>query len=146
MFLILFLTMFFSMHMDYMESVTVYCEFHERGYTTAGAKNKFDLLDKEKITTQKLDTNACNDLKIIFQKSEKKKHHQRKFGVSNLFLLINFKGQTESHHCILGKGHNFYILTDLTDMQEYVITDVRDVEYIKLLVKKIISNGCNNKP
>jgi hypothetical protein len=119
------------------DSIEVYCLFKQKGYTTAGARNQFDVFKRSNIQTKRVDIRDCKRVETILESAVKKRHYQRKFGMHNLFLECYVKDEIIKRNCILGIGEHVCILTDLTQCVEYHITEADDIRYIEDLLKRL---------
>lgn len=117
--------------------IIVYKNFQVRGYTTAGAFTHFDDMKREGTELMTLSNEDIKVLEQILNTAKQSKHYQKKFGIYNTFFEFYEKDKTSIHKCILGKGTNLYVLTDLTSRVEYHISKVEDVKYIEDLLIRL---------
>lgn len=119
------------------DSMVVFCEFKQKGYTTAGAQNRIVEFKKHNLEKHQLSIEDCRRIEKILKSARSKNHHQRKFGITNVFFECIVKDKIGTRDCILGKGKDFYVFTDLTDKVEYFINSTDDVRYIEDLLERL---------
>jgi hypothetical protein len=122
-------------------SMSVYKDFQERGYTTAGAFTHFDDMIKDGIAQLRVDDESKEKLERILSRAEKKKHHQTKFGTQNIFIEMYFAGDSTLHRVVItgvSVVYNMFgnikeeraVITDLTKMINYKITIHEDLKWL----------------
>jgi hypothetical protein len=117
------------------DSVLVYHAFNEKGFTTAGAYANFNDLAQRSVRKTKFDVE--DDLRFLatLDAVPAKKHQQRKFPPGMIFLLAYDEGR--EYKLALAAGTGIWLVTDLTRMKEYRITEEEDVRWIKKLLAKM---------
>jgi hypothetical protein len=130
-------------------SVSIYKDFQERGYTTAGAFTHFDDLKKDGIAQLIVDNEGKEKLETIVNRAEKKKHHQTKHGGNLIFCEVKFDADTQIYHRIIISGvgtvYNMFgsvkeeraFITDLTKMIDYKITYLDDLKWLSDFAERI---------
>jgi hypothetical protein len=123
-------------------SISVYKDFQERGYTTAGAFTHFDDMKKDGTAQLLVDNENKEKLEMILGRAEKKKHYQTKHGGGLIFCELQFDTDTRKYHRVIisGIGITYNILgnikeermiiTDLTKMIDYKITNREDLNWL----------------
>jgi hypothetical protein len=132
-------------------NISVYKDFLDRGYTTAGAVMHFDEMKKGNIAQLNIDNESIENLEMILSRAEKTKHHQTKFGTQNIFIEMNFLGLNTSHQVVISSVGNVYnifgnvkenraFITDLTKMINYKITNHDDLKWLSEFADRMRSN------
>lgn len=133
---------------DKIDRISIYEDFHERGYTTAGAYTHFDDMKKAKLSLHEISVEDQSVFQGILSRAVRKKHHQTKLGTRNIFCEIQFSdisfpnrviiSNVATHYNFFGKSKGeFALITNLTTMKEYVIRDAKDLEWISLFHEKV---------
>jgi hypothetical protein len=129
-------------------SISVYKDFQERGYTTAGAFTHFDDLKKDGVGQLIVDNESKERLETILNRAEKKKHHQTKFGTRNIFSEMYFSGSYTSHRVVISGVGNVYnmfgnvegertFIIDITKMITYKITNPEDLKWLSEFAERM---------
>ena len=132
-------------------SIIVYKDFQNRGFTTAGAFTHFDDMKKNDIAQLIVDNESKEKLETILSRAEKKKHHQTKVSTQNIFSEMNFADSNTYHRVIIsgvGTAYNMFgsvkeeraFITDLTKMINYKITNPDDLKWLSNFVERMRSN------
>ncbi len=131
------------------DSIIVYADFSKHGYTTASAYSHFDELRKNNIERVIVSVEDKSKIEAILGKAQKKKHYQTKVGQRNLFCEAVFSGSDHPHRVLISgvivsstnmfgkKNKPSAVITDLTEMRNYIITAVKDLEWISGFREKI---------
>ena len=122
-----------------LDKVNVYLDLKEKGYTTVGAITHFEDLKKKNVDIKTLSNEDKQKLEEILNNTEKKKHHQTKFGINNIFCEIKLSGQNHSDYSIIIISIDKVksMITDLTDMKNYVITNKSDLDWLQNFSEQI---------
>ncbi|GEM_PF-3378525 len=132
-------------------SISVYKNFQERGYTTAGALTHFDDMIKDGIAQLIVDNESKEKLETILTRAEKRNHHQTKFGTQNIFSVMSFAGSNTPHRVVIssvGTVSNMFgnvkkeraFITDLTKMMNYKITNPEDLKWLSDFAERMRSS------
>ena len=132
-------------------SIIVYKDFQNQGFTTAGAFTHFDDMKKNDVVQLIVDNESREKLETILSRAEKKKHHQTKVGTQNIFSEMNFAGSNTSHRVIIsgvGIAYNMFgnvkeereFIGDLTKMINYKITNPDDLKWLSNFAERMRSN------
>lgn len=138
----------YSQISDNINSIIVYADFSHGGYTTASAYTHFDELKKDNIERVIVSVEDKSKIESILSKAQKKKHYQTKVGQKSIFCEVVFPGSEYPHRVLISgvivstsmfgkKNKPTVVITDLTVMRNYIITDVRDLEWISGFREKI---------
>ncbi len=130
------------------DTLIIYKDFKEQGYTTAGAYAYFDEMKKDGIAQLIVDNENKERLENILSRAEKKKHNQTKFGTRNIFSEVTFTGSNTSHRVVITSVGTVYnmlgnvkeeraFITDLTKMVTYKVINPDDLKWLSDFVKQI---------
>lgn len=130
-------------------SISVYKDFLERGYTTAGAYSHFADMKANSVPKIAINKEDIEKLEGILGRSKKKKHHQRKLGIRHIFSEMLFSN-SDPHKVVIsdvgivyntfGKGKKeVAVITDLTKRTDYIITNIDDLKWISGFNKRLKS-------
>lgn len=108
----------------------VYQDFSMRGYTTAGASTHFQKMDLSGVGRIRLDSLDVSQIERILNQSKKKRHYQSKFGVQHIFALCKQKQEKFFRKLHFGSGPDYYVITDLTQLINYMVTDKNQVTWL----------------
>lgn len=123
--LILFFAFFQISNSLEIDSISVFLEFKNSGYTTASAFSNFKNLKKNKIETRSLNSSEVNKINYIISNSNHKKHLQTKLGTNLIFANFTINGQV--HKFILQKE----VIIDLTTFKNYWIKNNLDIDSLE---------------
>lgn len=113
------------------ESISYYSEVNITGLTTAKASSFFKSLEDDNATT-KIFTNApLNLLTEAFNKSEKKRHIQKKLGTKMIFTLILIDGSI--HKSLISKD----VIIDFTTYTEHWIRDEEHKKKMEVFISEL---------
>lgn len=132
-------------------TMSVFKDFQERGYTTAGALTHFEDLRKNNNTQLIIDNESKKMLELILMRAEKKKHHQTKHGSNLIFCELRFDTDTTCNKVIISEIDIVYnmfrnakeeraFITDLTKMINYKIVNPTDLKWLSDFSQRIRSS------
>ena len=113
------------------ESIEVYADFQEKGYTTAGAFTHFDDLKNKETELIKISLSDKQELERIVQIAEKGKHRQTKLGIRHLFALVKLSGLEGENRVIINIGEERAFIVNLSQMVQYKVTEPSHVKWLK---------------
>lgn len=119
------------------DNVKVYKDFKIRGYTTAGAYTHFDDMTQERVEFFEMSNMDKEKLEQVLNTAKQKKHFQTKLGINNIFCEVKFVGQYQFSRVVIGLGPDKSIITDLTAMKNYIITNPSDLQRLSTFTEKI---------
>lgn len=131
-----------------MNHISMYKDFTIRGYTTAGAYTHFDDMKDKGVLQININDKDLSMIEEIIKRAEQKKHRQQKFGTQNLFCEVQYANRATPNRLIIsgvGTVYNFFgkskgesaSISDLTSMEEYVIKDSDDLEWVASFQERI---------
>ncbi len=111
-------------------SISVYQDFQERGYTTAGAFTHFDDMKKEGIETIRIAGEDIKRLEQILNTAKQLKHFQRKLAGGLIFCNLTFDENHSESRVVIGIGTDVSGIMDLTNRIDYKITNPEDLKWL----------------
>lgn len=136
-------------------SMIVYQDTARRGYTTAGAMGHFNNLKTRNIPAIPVASVTADQLSQVLNRADNRKHHQTKVGNTLIFAEIAvatdknavhrmiISGTRETTKMFTGRVQHQAVITDLTAMRNYIITDPSDLEWLGSIRKKL--SGMQNQ-
>lgn len=115
------------------ESMTVYLDFHVRGYTNGAAYSHFD--EMQRLNTEAV-TVSNKDLERVSSILEKAMPHKLRyglFGVNNSFCLLHI-GELQCK-TVIGESDSGYYFVDFTRKMEYQVSSLEDVNWIRTFIE-----------
>lgn len=113
------------------DSILIYSDFVERGYTTAGASTHFKELGETESSLIKVGVQDLNRIKCILNNANCKKHTQTKLGIGMLFSkLITEK---DSINVLISKK----LIVDLIYYRNYWIEDNEDQVWLEEFINRV---------
>lgn len=120
------------------KEISVYLDFQDRGYTTAGAYTHFDDLEKKSVQKIKLTEGELNVIEITLNNATQKKHRQTKFGGNLIFCKIKFTDKKIVYsRVIISIGQDKILICDLTKMVTFEIKDSNNRQLLLNIVDKL---------
>lgn len=130
-------------------SISVYKDFQQRGYTTAGAFTHFDDIKKEGIAQITVSDEDKARIEQILNNAQRKKHYQTKHGGNLIFCELRFDADTQMYHRVIisrvGTVYNIFgnvkeeraFITDLTSMKEYIVTHESSLKWLSEFAERM---------
>ncbi|MCB9045466.1 MAG: hypothetical protein H6550_04920 [Chitinophagales bacterium] len=129
------------------DSMFVYADTLQRGYTTASAYTHFDELNNKNTNRKTVTTEDQKALAKILGRAQKRRHFQTKEGMYNLFCVIAFSNTKGQHRVLIGgvaerwgmfsrKAKASAYISDLTHMETYIVSDKKDLDWITSFRKR----------
>lgn len=111
--------------------ISIYSDFDDRGYTTAGAYTNFNDLESGGVEKMEISFSDKQEIEQIIQEAKKSKHHQTKYGGKLVFALVKFSEVDNISKVILSVGAESAFIIDLSNMIQYEITLPTDLLWLK---------------
>lgn len=114
-----------------LKGIEIYSEFTDKGYTTAGAYTHFNDLEANNIEKINVKLSDLQELRKAIENCTKSKHRQTKFGGGLIFALFHYAGTDNKDRVVFNIGSESVYVVNLSTMEEYEITNIPDVLWIK---------------
>jgi len=134
------------------QTLIVYQDAVGRGYTTAGATTHFQDMKAANVSSMPVDNEKKLRFASVLNRASGKKHVQTKVGVGLIFMEMRLTGNGNMPHKLImpgyhgdppggGKEKSRVIITDLSSMRNYIVTEPQDLKWLAIFVKQVGGNG-----
>jgi hypothetical protein len=122
------------------DSIIVYVDFKQKGYSTTGAFNQIVEYEKLKTKTKRLNVEDVTKIENMLIHAKVKKHFQTKLGINNVFFKFFLNKENSQTSFVLSKGIGFYVWIDLLNKKEYYISLVGDIKFTEDILLRLKTN------